>query len=371
MRPGGRAAQLPGGVGAAWHAGPVPAKTARSTAKAPAKGTAKGAAGARTVPAHDVAPAPVVLLAGSEDHLADRASTALLTRMRELDPAFERTDVAAAGYQKGQLATWTSPSLFDERSLVVVDGVDAATEAFVEDVLEYLPAPLESVVLVLRHRGGPRAKKVLDAARAAPGAVEVSCQPLKRDQDKVDLVLSDVRRARRRIDVEAARALVAALGSDLGELAAAVDQLVGDTDGTISEADVHRYHGGRREATGFEVADAAVEGRTGQALVLVRHAFATGVPPVVVVAALASRLRQLAKVAAAGRGRSADVARELGMAPWLVDRARRELQHLEPEPLAEAILAVAAADHAVKGGGQDAQHALERAVRVIAEAHGR
>ncbi|WP_432540908.1 DNA polymerase III subunit delta [Kineococcus sp. SYSU DK002] len=337
-------------------------RTAGRSRSAAAKG------GENTVTPHDLAPAPVVLLAGSEEALADRAFSALLARVREQDPAFERTDVAAAGYQKGQLATWTSPSLFDERSLVLVDGVDAAADAFVEDVLEYLRAPVDSVVLVLRHRGGNKAKKVLDAARAVPGVAEVSCQPLKRDQEKVDFVLADVRRARRRIDVEAARALVQALGSDLGELAAAVDQLLTDTDGTVTEEAVHRYHGGRREATGFEVADAAIAGEEGRALVLVRHAAATGVPAVVVVAALASRLRQLAKVAAAGRGRAADLARDLGMAPWLVEKAQREVRNLSPQGLADAILAVAAADHAVKGGGAHAEHALERAVRVVAAA---
>lgn len=344
---------------------------AKPPVKSAAKKTTPAKSVATTVSPHDLGPAPVVLLAGGEEHFADRAFAALLARMREQDPTFERTDAAAATYQKGQLSTWTSPSLFQERSLVLVDGVDAASDALVEDVLEYLPDPVESVVLVLRHRGGPKAKKVLDAARAVAGTLEVACLPLKRDQEKVDFVVAEVRRVRRRIDVEGARALVGALGSDLGELASAVDQLVSDTDGQISEADVHRYHGGRREATGFEVADAAIEGRTGQALMLVRHAAATGVPAVVVVAALASKLRTLAKVASAGRGRSADVAKDLGMAPWLVDKARRDLQHLSPEPLADAILAVAAADHAVKGGGEDGQHALERAVRVVAEARGR
>ncbi|WP_432498970.1 DNA polymerase III subunit delta [Kineococcus gypseus] len=334
----------------------------------PARAAKKPAAPAPSP--HDVEPAPVVLLTGAEDHLADRALTALLARLRERDPAFERTDVAAAAYQKGQLATWTSPSLFDEQSLVLVDGVDAATDAFVEDVLEYLAAPSESAVLVLRHRGGNRARRVLEVARSTPGAVEVPCQPLKRDQEKVDLVLADARRARRRIDVEAARALVAALGGDLGELSAGLDQLLTDTEGTVTEADVHRYHSGRREATGFEVADAAVAGDAGRALALVRHAEATGVPAVVVVAALASRLRQLARVAAA-RGRSADVARDLGMAPWLVDKVRREVQGVAPEGLARAIQAVAAADHAVKGGGGDGAFALERAVRVTAEARER
>ncbi|WP_308470261.1 DNA polymerase III subunit delta [Kineococcus rubinsiae] len=349
----------------------MPARTTPPAAKkaAPAKTAVKSLVTA--VDPHDVPLAPVVLLTGSEDHLADRALQSLVATLRAADPAFERTDVAAAGYQAGQLSTWTSPSLFMERSLVVVDGVDAATDAFVEDVLAYLPDPSDAVVLVLRHRGGNRAKKVLDGARGTRGSVEVACQPLKRDQDKVDFVIADVRRVRRRIDVDAARALVHAVGSDLGEMAAAVDQLLSDTDGTITEADVNRYHGGRREATGFEVADAAIDGHAGAALALARHAAATGVPGVLVVAALASRLRTLAKVASAGRGKSADVARDLGMAPWLVDRARRDLQHVEPEGLARALLAVAAADHAIKGGGEDGEYAVERAVRVTAEARSR
>ena len=71
------------------------------------------------------------------------------------------------------------------------------------------------------------------------------------------------------------------------------------------------YHSGKVEATGFRVADAAVSGRTGEALELLRHALGTGLDPVPIVAVLASSLRTLAKVAAAGRtGRSADVAKD-------------------------------------------------------------
>ncbi|WP_345713667.1 DNA polymerase III subunit delta [Kineococcus glutinatus] len=343
------------------------ASTSAPGARPAARGSTARVLGATEV--HDVPPAPVVLLTGPEEHLADTALSSVLTRLRQETPDLERTDVAAAGYLAGQLATWTSPSLFDERAVVVVDGVEAAAEAFVTDVTAYLAAPSPSTVLVLRHRGGNRAKRVLDAARAAAQAVEVACQPLKREQEKVEFVLAAMRRARRRMDADAARALVHALGSDLGELAAACDQLCTDTDGTITEEDVRRYHGGRVEASGFDVADAAVEGHAGKALALVRHAAATGVAPVLVVAALASRLRTLARVAAVRR--PADAARELGMAPWLVDRARRDLRHWSPEGLGEAILAVAEADAAVKGGGPDADYALERAVVAVAEARSR
>ncbi len=120
-----------------------------------------------------------------------------------------------------------------------------------------------------------------------------------------------------------------------------------------------------------QVRDAAVAGNSAQALHLLRHALATGVDPVPLVAALALKVRSLAKVSSVGgRGRPADVARDLGMAPWQVDRARRELQGWSQEGLARAMLALADADTAVKGGGRDPVYAVERLVLTIAQARG-
>ena len=104
---------------------------------------------------------------------------------------------------------------------------------------------------------------------------------------------------------------------------------------------MEKYHGGKVEATGFRVADAAIAGNSGEALRLLRHAIATGVDPVPIVAVLAQQLRQLVRVGFAGRGRSADVARDLGMAPWQVDKARRALSGWDSEALARSIQAAA------------------------------
>src|SRR5690606_11371324 len=98
--------------------------------------------------------------------------------------------------------------------------------------------------------------------------------------------VGELRAAGRRAHPEAVRALVEAVGSDLRELAAACAQLVADTEGTIDEAMVTRYHGGRVEASGFRVADAALAGRAGEAVTLLRHALDTGADPVPLVAAL-------------------------------------------------------------------------------------
>lgn len=262
----------------------------------------------------------------------------------------------------------TSPSLFGEQRCVVVAGVEAATEAFVSDALGYIEAPAPEMTLVLRHGGGQRAKKLLDAVAAA-GFPVVACEPIKKDADKVAFARDEFRRAGRRVEAAALRALVDAVGSDLPELLAACAQLVSDTSGTVTAAAVHRYYAGRVEASVFAVADAAISGDGPEAIRLLRHALATGVDPVPLVAAFASKLRTLAKVAAA-RGKGASATRDLALAPWQVDRARRELAGWTPEGLAAAITAVAAADAEVKGGARDPEYAVERAVLRVAAARG-
>jgi DNA polymerase-3 subunit delta len=314
---------------------------------------------------------PIVLVVGPEELLVERAVASVVSATREVHPATEIVEVEGAGYDAGALAVHVSPSLFAEPRVVILHGLEDAGEALVNDLLSYLDEPAEDVTLVLCHRGGARGKKVLDAARAA-GAQELECPAIKSDRDKTDFVTREFRTARRQVSNDAVRALVEAVGSDLRELASACSQLIADTEGRVEVDSVLLYHSGKVEATGFRVADAAVSGRTGEALGLLRHALATGLDPVPIVAVLASSLRTLAKVAAAGRtGRSADVGKELGMAPWQVDKARRQLSGWEPDGLARSIIAVAEADAAVKGGGRDPEYAVERAVVTVAGArHG-
>lgn len=347
--------------------------SSRSSGRKTASSASRKAANPTVAP-EELAPAPVVLVVGGEALLAERAVAAVVRRAREADPEVVVDHLDAAGYEAGRLELLASPSLFGGGTVLVVAGVDAANEAFVVDATRYLAAPSPDVCVVLRHSGGQRARGVLDAARKA-GAPEASCPPIAKDEEKVEFAANEFRRLGRRASPQAVRALVDAVGSDLRELAAACSQLAEDAvvtgDGRIEADVVEQWFGGRVEVTGFRVADAAVAGRADQALSLLRHALATGADPVPLVAALAAKLRALAKVSTVGRaGRSADVAGELGMAPWQVDRARRELSGWAEPGLAEAILAVAEADTAVKGGGRDPVYAVERAVLTIARCRG-
>ena len=294
--------------------------------------------------------------------------TRLLSQARRKDPSTEISTIEAAAYESHQLDTLVSPSLFGEPKLVLVPALEQMNDALLADLLSYVSAPDPDVVVLLRHNGGQRGRRLLDALAESPYPV-VTIGAVKSARDKAALVGSDVRRAGRCMEPEAVGALVDALGSDLRELCSAVDQLVADTRGTITLQAVNTYYAGRFEATGFTVADAAAAGNVAKAITALRHAIATGTEPVPIVAALAMKIRQLARVAAAG-GRRGVGPKELGMAPWQIDRARRELSGWSDDALAAAIVAVARADAEVKGESRDPVHAVERAVLTICRARG-
>lgn len=332
---------------------------------APKRAGGKGKAAAATW--RDVAPHPVVLVTGTEELLADRTVERVRRLARQDSPDLEVVTIEAALYERGQLDTWTSPSLFGEPRLVVAQGVEQAEEPFVEDVVAYLEHTQPDVVLVLRHGGGQRGKKLLDAVRACADAVAVDCAPVKKDPDKLEFAAAEFREAGRRATPHAVRAVVEAIGADLRELASSCAQLMSDVppDRVIDVEDVDRYHGGRAEVTGFKVADAVVAGQRERALALLRQAIDAGVDPVPIVSALALKLRTMVKVGSARGGRPADLAKDLGMAPWQVDRARKDLRGWTAEGLAAGLVALAEADVAVKGGGRDPVYAVERAVITI------
>lgn len=305
-----------------------------------------------------------MLVSGPEEYLGIRAMDSIRAQVRSSSPDVELTRLSAGSYEAGSLAMAVAPSLFGEGKLIEVDGLEAMNDAFLADGLAYLSNPEEDVVLVLRHAGGTRGKKLLDAVKSA-GWPLVDCQPLKKDSDKTAFVVSEFKAGGRRIEGEAVQALVNAVGANLSELAAACNQLIADATTTVDAATVERYYGGRVEATAFKVADAAMAGNGPLALSTLRHALSTGVDPVPLVAALAAKLRTLAKVAGA-QGSAASIARNLGMQPWLVEQAQRDVRRWTPEGLIRSIQVVAEADAQVKGLSRDPVYAVEHAVTVIA-----
>jgi DNA polymerase III subunit delta len=319
------------------------------------------------LPWNQVRPAPIVLVSGTENFLAERAIRQLRDFLRLEDPSIEVSDIQADSYAPGELLTLASPSLFGEPRLIRVASVEKGSDTFMVEALEYLQNPADDTYVVLRHGGGVRGKKLLDAIRSGQGgAIEVVCTELKKDTEKYEFASGEFSLAGKRVTPSALRSLVGAFSDDLAELSAACQQLISDATAEITETTVDRYYGGRIETNAFRVADAAIAGRRGEALVTLRHALSSGADPVPIVAAFASKVRTMAKLFGA-RGGSAQLASRFGLAPWQVERAQRDLRGWSDAGLARCIEALAQTDADVKGGGRDPVFALERLIGIIAQ----
>ncbi|WP_336651108.1 MULTISPECIES: DNA polymerase III subunit delta [unclassified Leucobacter] len=312
-------------------------------------------------------PAPVVLVSGPEAFLADRAAQAIRAALLDANHELELHDVDAASYTAGELFTIASPSLFAEPRLIRVEGVEKCSDAFIEDAKRYIAEPADDTTLVLRHAGGQRGKTLLDAVRGGTvGGIEVVCAEVKKDQDRLTFAQAEFRRLGAQITPGALRMIVGAYSGGIGELAGACAQLVSDAGSRITEEEVNRATEGRVETNAFKVADAATAGRAADALVLLRQALSTGTDPIPMLAALNMKVRAMARVYGAV-GSGGQLAKELGMAPWQVDRALREVRGWREEDLARCIDLAAETEWLLKGGSRDPEYALEKYLLFVAK----
>jgi DNA polymerase-3 subunit delta len=310
---------------------------------------------------------PLTVVVGEEELLVSRAVSEVVRAARAADPDCDVRDVTAAEVERGDLDDSLSPSLFGERRVLVVRAAqDLAKEAAAElqSCLADLP---EDVHVVVVHAGGAKGKALLTALLAAkPRRVEAP--KITKFGERRDFVRRELRADGRPVEEEAVAALLEAVGNDLRELSSAAGQLLADTNGPITVEAVARYYRGRAESSGFTVADRAVDGDLAGALELARWGQSAGLAPVLVTSALASTLRSMALVASAGRAPAHQIAGQLGMPPWKVEKTQRQARGWRPEGLSAALSAVADADADVKGAAADAGYAVERLLLSVVQA---
>ena len=307
------------------------------------------------------------LLLGGEGALADRAMKKISAQLAE--EKAEVTTLLAGDVIPGDIADALAPSLFSERRALILKDLQDLDDECKDEIIRYLDNVDPTTTVVFIHKGGVKGKALLDAIKKAKPEI-IACDALKKEAEKEQFVKDLFLDSGRKATPGAIKALVGALGSDLRELQQAVSQVSLDAPkGTIDEEIIDTFHKGRIETTGFDVADATLDGDLPTALVCLRSALETGTDPVMVTSAIASSLRNLAKVSGTNRGaKSFELAGELGMAPWQIDKARRQLAGWTPRGIASAVEAVAKADADVKGASSDPIFALEKALATIAAA---
>ncbi len=309
----------------------------------------------------------LTLIQGAESVLADRAISEILSKSE----GAVVTQLDSNEIELGTITDSLAPSLFGDARIVVIREIQELTQEEAEEVSSYLENSDEGVHLVLWHKGGVKGKALLDKIKKASPEI-ISVEAIKKDGDKADFVKSEFARHGRKVSSAAIQALVDSLGSDMRELAGACSQLAADVEAskTVDEKDVEKFQQGRIETTGYDVADAVLEGKVESALISLRQALATGVDPILIVSALASSIRTMAKVSSLPRNsNSYQAASSLGFPPWQIDKARRQLSGWTPASLSAAVIALADCDSDIKGASADPIYALERTVLAISRSH--
>lgn len=307
----------------------------------------------------------MLLIHGGESVLADRA----LAEALALRSDFERTVLDGAGLEIGRYGEAVAPSLFAEKRVLVLKDLQDVTSEVQEEIESLFDQLDPNLHLIFIHKGGVKGKGLLEKIKKRKPEI-ITCEPMKKAADKEEFVREEFARHGRKISSSAITALVDATGSDTRELAAACSQIAFDTNAgkdVIDEEDIAKYYQGRIEATGFDVADATLAGNPTAALIALRNALDSGTDPVMIVSALTSSIRTLAKVSGAPRNANAfQLAGSLGLAPWQIDKARRQLSKWSPALIAFSVQELSKADVAIKGAEADPVYALERSVVSIA-----
>jgi DNA polymerase-3 subunit delta len=307
------------------------------------------------------------LVLGDEDLLVERAVGDVLRSAREsagtADVPVDR--LRAGEVSTNELAELLSPSLFADERVVVLDSAAEAGKdavALVVDAAADLPP---GTMLVVVHSGGGRAKALADQIKNLGAQVHL-CARITKPADRVEFVRHEFRALKVKVNEDTVTAVLDALGSDLRELASACSQLVADTGGRVDAAAVRRYHSGKAEVKGYDIADKAVTGDVAGAAEALRWAMMSGEPQVVLADALAEAVHAIARIGPL-RGNPRDLAAELGMHWFRVEKAQKQSRRWSRESVAEAMRLVAALNADVKGAAADADYALETAVRRVAE----
>jgi DNA polymerase-3 subunit delta len=243
-----------------------------------------------------------------------------------------------------------------EARLVVVDGVETWKAADAKEVESYLAAPAPTTVLALVGDGVKR-DSALARAVARVGEILVYDVPKKQ---LPEWVAEQFARLGASAERDACRALVEAVGDDVGDLASEIQKLATWANGEqITRAGVEQLAVGRAEMPIFAVTDAwgsrDVAGtlRATEFLLERSHRPRSG-ELIRLVASLVvhvGRVRKISRLTDEGV-RPREIASRLKVHPFVAEKAARQAGNFSPEELAQATVRLAELDAGVKGGSR-------------------
>jgi DNA polymerase III, delta subunit len=318
---------------------------------------------------------PVTLVVGGDAYLNELNARNVREKVQRSAPDAEIIELDASTADQYAFDEAVGPSLFGDGTIVIINNLQQADESLVDAIENFCKQAQNSensenfvdssaTWVIARHEGGLKGKSIITRLTKA-GANTITVPDLKKDDAKLNFVMSIFERHNRSVEPQAAQRLVSVLGSKTGELAALCSQLCFDYDDNPITLDiVDRYLIADPQVTGFFVADKAVAGHAGSAVLAARTAIAQGVDAIALIGALAAKVRVIALAMAIRNGTISSA--EAKVNPWALKMAMRQLAGWNSAGVSQCLQSLAWADEQCKGGSSDANYALEKCIMLIA-----
>lgn len=307
--------------------------------------------------------APAYLFAGPEELLLRRAADRLLVQLREEAGELDVTEVRASELGEQGLPDLRTASLFGgARAVVIREAQELAAEHSSILVSELEGTPPDAVIVLLATGTG-KISKLAKRIKELGGRVDIEPPKDWEDAKWAAHVAAEFQSHNRAAGKDAVQAILTHAGLDVGGIAEKVAQVCATAPaGAITAQHVDAVVVGHGSRGSFAVADAMCERDAAQALTLLRGVLDAGDDPVMVLGALAYRLRAIVAVAGGVEPRSVG----LNVSPGQARRLQAVRRNFGPGELTRAYRLLADADVEIKGGVLPPQLVIERTVAAIA-----
>jgi DNA polymerase III subunit delta len=308
---------------------------------------------------------PAYLFTGPEELLVRRAADQLLAELRaESGGELDVDEVRGSDLGEDNLPDLRTASLFATPRAYVVREAQQLPKVAARALQGEIEGGTATATIILLATGTKAILGLAKVIKAAGGRVDLA--PPKEWEDKAwrRLVVDEFARFDRVPADDAIDAVLDASGLRVGGIAEKVAQAVTvSTAGTpVTAEQVLQVVVGHGSRGAFAVADAMAAREPAEALALLRGCLDAGDAPVMILAALTYKMRQLIVVAANMDGKSVGV----NVPRPQEGRLRSLRSRYGPGELTAAMQHLAACDLEIKSGDLDADLAIERAVLGVA-----
>jgi DNA polymerase-3 subunit delta len=303
----------------------------------------------------------ITIIKGKDAYFANLTLTEITKKIKRNNENSEMIELDAQNVNKGDIIEALFPSLFSEIKVVILKNTENANKEALQDIenIFYRNKSAENNnalwFLIVVHSGENKGRRILNTLlKYALDVQTIDVNPLKNNKEKEVYVNRFFIKNNKKVDPKGISRLVEAFSSNFDEMMSIAAQIAKDNEkDVITHETIKHYLRGRFESSAFDIAEEVVKKNTNKAIYIARMSLNQGTEPLLIEAAIATKIRQLCTTA---RGDTQ------GMQPWIRKKNIEHLRSWNSKEISRATKILAETDQKLKSYGINKKAIIERCI---------